>query len=178
MAEDRKFKFENGQFVNRKSGEAIPVDEPVILFRARDRHAYDVLRAYLTMASDPHHREAIKDMMALFADYQQRHPDRMKEPGITRDIDLLADAQPKTHPLDAVIVGDLPNTVIDEEGFKIAAFRFYLDAESFVTRVNAQFPCALYEIERRVSRIWPVPDKPKSPWKAWLARGHARFRGR
>ena len=39
MGEDRKFKFTDGRFINRVSGEPIPDDEPVILFRARDIHA-------------------------------------------------------------------------------------------------------------------------------------------
>jgi len=86
--QDRKFAFRNGQFVNRVSGEAIPLDEPVILFRARDNHALPVLREYLTMSTDPHHRQAIKDRMGEFAAWRAEHPDRVKEPGITHHIRL------------------------------------------------------------------------------------------
>lgn len=88
MAEDRKFKFEDGQFVNRVSGEPIPGDEPVMLFRARDRHAVSVLRHYLSLATDPHHRKAIQDRIDEFEAFQQEHPERMKEPGITRHVRL------------------------------------------------------------------------------------------
>jgi len=91
MAEDRKFKFEDGKFVNRVSGEAIPDDEPVIIFRARDRHALRVLRFYLTLV-DEHHRQAILDRINAFQAFEQAHPDRLKEPGITRDIRLDSDA--------------------------------------------------------------------------------------
>jgi hypothetical protein len=86
--QDRKFAFRDGQFVNRVSGEPIPLDEPVIIFRARDNHSLPILREYLTMASDPHHRQAIKDRMGEFAAWRADHPDRVKEPGITHHIRL------------------------------------------------------------------------------------------
>lgn len=93
MAEDRKFKFEDGRFVNRVSGEAIPDDEPVIIFRARDRHSLAVLRFYQDLASDDHHRQAIGDRIAEFTDYQNTHPERLKEPGITRHIKLNSEGE-------------------------------------------------------------------------------------
>lgn len=92
--QDRKFAFRNGQFVNRVSGEPIPHDEPIIIFRARDHHSIHVLREYLTMATDEHHRQAIRDRMAEFAAYAEAHPERMKEPGITHDVRLNDDATP------------------------------------------------------------------------------------
>jgi hypothetical protein len=93
MAEDRKFKFENGQFINRVSGEPIPDDEPVILFRARDRYALDVLSFYLSLSKDEHHQQAIKDRIDEFYSYRASHPERMKEPGITRHIRLNSEAR-------------------------------------------------------------------------------------
>ncbi|HWT40096.1 MAG TPA: hypothetical protein VN081_02390 [Dongiaceae bacterium] len=92
--QDRKFAFRNGQFVNRVSGEPIPNDEPIIIFRARDRHAEHVLREYLSMATDEHHREAIRDRMSEFAAYRAAHPERIKEPGITHEITLNSAATP------------------------------------------------------------------------------------
>lgn len=94
MAEDRKFKFEDGRFVNRVSGEAIPDDEPVIIFRARDHHALAVLAYYQSLAGDDHHRRAIQDRIDEFSAYQIAHPERMKEPGITRHIQLNEDRRP------------------------------------------------------------------------------------
>jgi len=95
--QDRKFAFRDGQFVNRVSGEAIPLDEPVIIFRARDNHSIPILREYLTMANDPHHRLAIQDRLAEFASWRAVHPDRVKEPGITRHIVLNDDAPTPGH---------------------------------------------------------------------------------
>lgn len=91
MAEDRKFKFEDGKFINRVSGKAIPDDEPVIIFRARDRHAVAVLNFYWQLATDEHHREAISDRIEEFLAYKNAHPEQMKEPGITRAIRLNRD---------------------------------------------------------------------------------------
>lgn len=91
MAEDRKFKFENGKFVNRISGEEIPDDEPVIIFRARDRHALSVLHYYYEHVNDPHHAEAIQDRIREFSDFKRNNPGAMKEPGITHQIRLGAD---------------------------------------------------------------------------------------
>jgi hypothetical protein len=89
MAEDRKFKFENGQFVNRVSGEPIPDDEPVIIFRARDRHTLPLLHFYLELVADPHHQRAVQDRIDEFAAFQKSHP--VKEPGITKHIRLNSD---------------------------------------------------------------------------------------
>ena len=84
--EDRKFKFENGRFVNRVSGEAIPDDEPVIIFRARDRHALAVLLFYQNQIRDPHHAEAVQDRINEFRNFANKNRDRVKEPGVTGHI--------------------------------------------------------------------------------------------
>jgi hypothetical protein len=90
MAEDRKFKFENGRFVNRVSGEEIPDDEPVIIFRARDIHALPVLWHYhgclMTEGGDLHHIQAVLDRIEEFKFFKLQNPSRMKDPGITHDI--------------------------------------------------------------------------------------------
>jgi hypothetical protein len=100
--QDRKFAFRDGQFVNRVSGEPIPHDEPIIIFRARDRHSIPVLREYLTMATDEHHRQAIRDRLTEFAAYRDQHPERMKEPGITHDM-VLATPKPPVDEADKSI---------------------------------------------------------------------------
>ena len=88
LMEDRKFKFEDGQFINRVSGEPIPDDEPVIIFRARDTHSIDVLKYYRLLAKSPHHRKAIDDRIDEFTAYREANPQRMKEPGVTGNIVL------------------------------------------------------------------------------------------
>ena len=88
MSQDKKYAFVEGQLVNRVSGEPIPADEPIIIFRARDVHALDVLRYYQVIVSDPHHVHAVQDRINEFQAFSDEHPERMKEPGISRHIRL------------------------------------------------------------------------------------------
>lgn len=92
MAQDRKYKYENGKFVNRISGEAIPDDEPVIIFRARDIRSVPTLLTYRDMCLDEHHKQAVQDRIDDFMEFQRTHPDQLKEPGVTRDMRLNSDA--------------------------------------------------------------------------------------
>jgi hypothetical protein len=86
--QDRKYKFENGQFVNRISGEPIPKDEPTFILRARDFHSLAVLKDYLYLIHDDHHKKAVQDRIDEFEKFAMDNPVRMKEPGITGDIEL------------------------------------------------------------------------------------------
>lgn len=86
--QDRKFKFEDGKIINRVSGEAIPADEPVFIFRARDRKALAELLHYQDIVEDEHHRAAIQESIEAFQEFKEAHPERMKEPGITRHFAL------------------------------------------------------------------------------------------
>lgn len=86
--QDHKFAFVNGYYTNRVSGETIPAEEPIIIFRARDHHAISILREYLTLIDDPHHKQAVRQRLTEFETYKQNNPEKMKEPGITHDIIL------------------------------------------------------------------------------------------
>lgn len=93
--QDRKFRYDValGQFVNRMSGEPIPKDEPIVIFRARDNHILSVLKPYLFAVQDAHHKAAVNDRIEEVVAYRQAHPERLKEPGVTRHI-LLNDEIP------------------------------------------------------------------------------------
>ena len=82
MSEEQepKYRFEDGLVVNRASGEPIPADEPVFIFRARDVHARAALEAYASVLLPGEHRDAIARRVADFASFAARHPERMKEP--------------------------------------------------------------------------------------------------
>lgn len=85
--QEPKYKIDNGTLVNRQSGEPIPSDEPVIVFRARDFYAIDVLNAYLSKIRLPEHAKAVRYRIAQFHQWAKEHPERMKEP----DTQLTAD---------------------------------------------------------------------------------------
>ena len=65
---------------NRASGEIIPDDEPIFIFRARDIHAWKALEHYLGEIRDPEHSEAVKARLGQFKIWHLEHLDRMKEP--------------------------------------------------------------------------------------------------
>lgn len=75
------------QIVNM-SGDAIPESEPLFLLRARDRLAVATLEAYRVLAirdgCTDFHLKGIDERLAEFREFAGKHPDRMKQPGITR----------------------------------------------------------------------------------------------
>lgn len=73
------------------NGQAIPLDEePVILFRARDRLALPVLLAYREMCvadgCTGYQMQLIDERIAEFQRFTVEYADRMKQPGITRGL--------------------------------------------------------------------------------------------
>lgn len=79
--QEPKYKIENGKLVNRQSGEQIPDDEPVMIFRAKDRHAKHGIAFYLGHCSDLMHKQAVTQRLIQFEKWANDHPERMKEPG-------------------------------------------------------------------------------------------------
>jgi hypothetical protein len=69
-----------GRLVNRSTGIAIPDDEPVMVFRAKDRHAIGAIAYYLQLCANPDHRAVIKSRMSDFQAFAAANPERMKEP--------------------------------------------------------------------------------------------------
>ena len=74
--------------VKTSNGVAIPPDEPLILFRARDRLALEALKAYraacVADGCNDYHLAGIDNRIAEFARFQILSPDAMKQPGATR----------------------------------------------------------------------------------------------
>ena len=80
IEQEPKYKIENGKIVNRASGEAIPDDEPIMIFRARDIHARATLMHYFTRVNNENHASVVLDRLQDFQKFRTDHPDRMKEP--------------------------------------------------------------------------------------------------
>jgi len=84
---DPKYQIVNETIVNN-AGVPIPEDEPLILFRARDRNALAMLRHYRLLCEEDlctaFHMDGIDNRIAAFAEFKHLHPERMKQPGITR----------------------------------------------------------------------------------------------
>lgn len=88
---DPKYAIEirNGDpvIVKAATGEAIPDDEPLILFRSRDRHARRMLHYYRDLccqdACTEFHMRGITTRIEAFEKFAEEHPERMKQPGVT-----------------------------------------------------------------------------------------------
>lgn len=79
IKQEPKYCIQGEQIVNRASGEAIPHDEPVFIFRARDKLAQAALHAY-AMRCTGQHATAVLERAASFAQFALDHPERMKMP--------------------------------------------------------------------------------------------------
>jgi hypothetical protein len=80
QTQEPKYEIRDGKIVNRSSGEAIPDDEPIMIFRARDKHAHGAIMDYFRRCSNTQHAEVVLARAAQFAEFADDHPDRMKEP--------------------------------------------------------------------------------------------------
>lgn len=78
--QEPKYQFEMGRAINRASGDAIPLDEPIMLFRARDLRAVAMIRNYLSLVrrGPQDHINAVRERLDAFEAFAREHPDRMK----------------------------------------------------------------------------------------------------
>ena len=86
---DPKYRIEGDEILNM-SGVPIPEDEPLILFRAHDRHALAMLHFYRELCKKDgctdFHMRGIDNRIDAFGEFADIHPDRMRQPGITRGV--------------------------------------------------------------------------------------------
>lgn len=78
--QDPKYIIIGNDIYNRATGQVIPANEPVMIFRAKDLKAINALQGYLDACNDSHHRSAIKRRMADFAAFKRDNPSLMKQP--------------------------------------------------------------------------------------------------
>lgn len=78
--QEPKYGIRGEQLFNRQSGELIPEDEPLMIFRGRDVHVVKMLSYYVNMCSNEDHKIALMHRMAHFMKFAEDNPDRMKEP--------------------------------------------------------------------------------------------------
>ncbi len=78
------------RIVKTTTGVPIPDDEPLILFRARDQYALDTLEYYLNVCRlcgcTDFHLRGIQNRINEFKAFREQHPERMKEPGVTKGL--------------------------------------------------------------------------------------------
>src|SRR4051812_5709207 len=91
---DGKFSTDGSKIFNTVSGEEIPENEPCFLLRARDTRSLAVLLAYrrecISEGCNKLHIAGIDQVIGKFEAFALSHPERMKQPGITRHLKLDA----------------------------------------------------------------------------------------
>lgn len=88
VSQEPKYTVNGSAIINRASGEPIPADEPVFIFRARDKHACSMIGEYMQFCDDPAHIEAVQERFIQFGEWADTHPERMKEPDTAAMLDL------------------------------------------------------------------------------------------
>jgi hypothetical protein len=84
---DGKYSLDGEEIIKTATGEPIPHDEPVIVFRGRDKLLVQMLIAYRKLCLEDnctdYQMKAVSDQMLRFYEFSVRHPERMKQPGCT-----------------------------------------------------------------------------------------------
>jgi hypothetical protein len=80
ISQEPKYGIRENRLYNRASGEFIPFDEPVFIFRARDKLAAGIIRRYAGICNEITHFKAVVARASSFHQFNDDHPERMKEP--------------------------------------------------------------------------------------------------
>ena len=84
-SQEPKYGIRDGRIINRQTGEPIPDDEPILVFRAKDRLAVRILTAYFSAIEDPEHARAVAARLEDFKRFAREYPERMKDPDTRSD---------------------------------------------------------------------------------------------
>ena len=77
---ERKYEIKDNKLVKRSNQVPIPKNEPLFIFRAKDRKALAALVAYNMVLDNLDQKEAVTKSINDFRNFQEKNPDKMKEP--------------------------------------------------------------------------------------------------
>lgn len=77
---ERKYTIKDGQIVKKSNQVPIPDDEPLFVFRAKDRKALAALVAYHMILDNLDQMEEVQKSINDFRRFQEEHPEKMGEP--------------------------------------------------------------------------------------------------
>ena len=77
---ERKYKFINGRLVKKVNEVPVPDDEPVFIFRAKDRKALPALVAYIMILDNLDQKAEVTKSINDFRAFQEMNPEKMAEP--------------------------------------------------------------------------------------------------
>jgi hypothetical protein len=78
--QERKYDAVDGKIVNRATGKPIPDDEPLIIFRAKDKLAGLAMSYYAALCEDKLHHDVIRGRVHDFIGWQLDNPEKVREP--------------------------------------------------------------------------------------------------
>lgn len=85
---NQMFHIEGERLVKTSNGQPVPEDEPLFIIRGRDAIAVAALFAYRDLALDNGCNDyllgGVDQVITDFVAFAQAHPERMKQPGVTR----------------------------------------------------------------------------------------------
>lgn len=77
---ERKYKIKDGILVKRDKEIPVPDDEPLFIFRAKDRKALAALVAYNMILDNLDQKQSVMESINDFRRFQEKYPERMAEP--------------------------------------------------------------------------------------------------
>lgn len=77
---ERKYAIKDGQLVKRSNEVPVPGDEPVFIFRAKDRKALAALVAYHSILDNLDQKAEVYKSINDFRAFQEMYPEKMGEP--------------------------------------------------------------------------------------------------
>ena len=77
---ERKYDIKNNELVKRSNQVPVPNDEPVFIFRAKDRKALPILVAYNMILDNLDQKAEVTKSVNDFRAFQEKYPERMGEP--------------------------------------------------------------------------------------------------
>lgn len=78
--QDPKYGIQDSRLINMTTGEPIPHDEPVFIFRAKDKKMLAALNSYLIQCENETHASAVEQRIVAIESWQARNLDKLKEP--------------------------------------------------------------------------------------------------
>lgn len=76
---DTKYTIVNGKLWHREGNYAVPDEEPIVVLRGKDPVALRLIAMYLECGPDESHRASMENNLRLFAEYQQKYPQRTRQ---------------------------------------------------------------------------------------------------
>ena len=77
---EMKYKIKDGKIVKRSNEVPIPDNEPLFIFRAKDRKALAALLAYNMILDNLEQKASVTKSINAFRDFSEKNLEQMKEP--------------------------------------------------------------------------------------------------